>query len=200
MAIYYAPREVMEWELEGLQYCLRLDMEYTERIHALYRNYELTASAQAALGRVLARLSPAWVYYQSASALAGTDSASLLRFLEHALQYRRQMIEYVQSRQALFSARYFTRMDIPKLPTTAELEAMKAGRGQRAVDEMIGWQGWDAIPPLDLRDMPRWESSSLEARRRIASALPETGILVFLNLLFFLLAHVAFLRTDVRAN
>jgi hypothetical protein len=31
-------------------------------------------------------------------------------------------------------------------------------------------------------------------------ALPEMGILVFLNLLFFLIAHVAFLKADVRAG
>ncbi len=198
--IYYAPREVMEWELEGLKYCLRLDMECAERVYALYRNYERTASGQAALARNLARLSPAWVYYQAAAALAGTDSESLLKFLEHARQYRRQMIEYVQHREALFSARYFTRMDIEKLPTTADLDAIKASRGQAAVDQMIGFRGWNAVPPLDLRDMPNWESSSEPVLERVLDALGDAGILVFLNLIFFLLAHVAFLRTDVRAN
>lgn len=196
--IYYAPREVMLWELEGLKYCLRLDMEYAEKIHALYREYELDVVSQASLARAIARISPAWVYYHAASVLAGTDEGGFLRFLDHTRRYRRDLIQYVQDKGGLFSAAYFTRADVDRLPLTRELDAMKSARGQRAVDEMIG-QGWDTVPPLDLHDLPNWQAVPDVLAERVASALPEAGLLLCLNLVLFLAAHVALLRTDVRA-
>jgi ABC-type transport system involved in multi-copper enzyme maturation permease subunit len=197
--IYYAPREVMLWELEGLKYCLRLDMEYAEKIHSLYHEYELDLISQASLARAIARISPAWIYYHAASILAGTDEGGFMRFLDHTRRYRRDLIQYVQDKGGLFSAAYFTRADIDKLPLTQELDAMKSAHGQRAVDEMIG-PGWDAVPPLDLHDLPNWQAVPDGLADRVASALPEAGLLVCLNLVLFLAAHVAMLRTDVRAR
>lgn len=197
ISIYYAPKEVMLWELEGLKYCLRLDMEYAEKIHGLYHDYELAAAAQASLARALACLSPAWVYYHGASVLAGTDSGSFMSFLEHSRRYRGDLIQYVQNKGGLFSAAYFTRVAVEKLPTTQELDVVKSSRGQGAVDALIG-NGWDAVPPLNLRDLPTWELASDALPSRIVAALPEAGLLLFLNLVLFLSAHVVLLRTDVR--
>jgi hypothetical protein len=188
----------MLWELEGLKYCLRLDMEYAEKIHALYREYELDVVSQASLARAIARISPAWVYYHAASILAGTDEGGFMRFLDHTRRYRRDLIQYVQDKGGLFSASYFTRADADKLPLTRELDAIKSARGQRTVDEMIG-RGWDAVPPLDLHDLPSWQAVPDVLAERVASALPEVGVLLCLNLVLFLAAHVALLRTDVRA-
>jgi ABC-type transport system involved in multi-copper enzyme maturation permease subunit len=195
--IYYAPREVMLWELEGLKYCLRLDMEFAEKTYGLYRDYELAAASQASLARAIACLSPAWVYYHGASVLAGTDSGSFMSFLEQSRRYRRDLIQYVQNKGGLYSAAYFTRIDVDKVPTTQELDMLKSSRGQRAVDELIG-RGWDAVPSLDLHDMPNWDFASDSLPARIVAALPAAGILLFLNLVLFLAAHVALSRTDVR--
>ncbi len=197
--IYFAPREIMLWELEGLKFCLRLDMEYAEKIHNLYLDYEQAVAAQASLARNLARLSPAWDYYQAASSLAGTDTGSFLRFLDQARRYRRDVIQYVQNKGGLFTAAYFTRAEIDKLPSTQELDALKASQGQRAVEELIG-PGWPGVRPLDLRDMPSCDFAPAPLGVRIAPALPEAGILLFLNLVLFLVVHVVLLRTDVRAG
>ncbi len=197
---YYAPREVMLWELEGLKYCLRLDMEYAERINSLYRNYEVALASQASLAGAIGRLSPAWTYYHAASVLAGTDSSSFMSFLERARLYRRELIQYVEGRNGLFGPAYFTRVAIESLPTIAELARLTATRGEKAIDEISGWRGEDAIAPLDLRDLPSWESPDRILNERIVPTLPDVGILLFLNLLFFLIAHVVFLKADVRAG
>ncbi len=197
---YYAPREVMLWELEGLKYCLRLEMEYAEKIHSLYRNYEMNLAGQASLARSIGRISPAWTYYHAASILAGTDSENFLRFLERARFYRGELIRYVESKNGLFGPAYFTRAEIEALPTISELAALTASRGQKAIDELSGWRGEDAIAPLDLRDLPSWESPVQFFNERVIPAFPELGILVFLNLIVFLVAHVAFLKADVRAG
>jgi hypothetical protein len=190
----------MLWELEGLKYCLSLDMEYAEKIHSLYRNYEMALAGQASLARAIGRVSPAWTYYHAASVLAGTDSDSFLRFLERARLYRRELIRYVESKNGLLGPAYFTRANIATLPTISELAAVTAARGEKAIDEMSGWRGWEAVAPLDLRDLPNWESPAQVVDERVVPALPEMGILVFLNLLFFLVAHIAFLKADVRAG
>lgn len=185
--------------LEGLKFCLRLDMEYAERIHNLYRDHEQAVASQASLARVIAHLSPAWDYYQAVSSLAGTDAGSFLRFLDQARRYRRDLIQYVQNKGGLFSAAYFTRANVAKLPITQDLEAVKTAHGQHAVDEMIG-PGWPGVRPLDLRDIPNWDFAPASLGVRIAPALPEAGILLFLNLVLFLAVHVVLLRTDVRAG
>ncbi len=195
--LYYAPREVMLWELEGLRYCLPMHMDYAEKEYGLYHDYEISLAAQASLARVLAGMSPAWIYYHAASSLAGTDTGSFLRFLDQSRRYRSDLIRYVQDKGGLLSGPYFTRVDIDRLPTTKELEAMKAARGQRAVEEMIG-PGWGAVPPLDLRDLPNWDAAPEAVSTRLVAMLPEAGILVFLNVALFLAVHVALLRTDVR--
>jgi hypothetical protein len=55
-----------------------------------------------------------------------------------------------------------------------------------------------AVPPLDLRDLPNWELASAALPSRMVAALPDAGLLLFLNLVLFLSAHVVLLRTDVR--
>jgi ABC-type transport system involved in multi-copper enzyme maturation permease subunit len=199
VAIYFAPREVMVWELEGLKFCLQQDMDYAEKAGALYRDYELSLASQANLASYLGKLSPARLYYDACAVFAGTDSSTLLRFFSDARDYRRALIRYVQDKNGLLAAPYFTRADVEKLPTTAELDAVKTARGQAAVDSIIG-PGFGSVPPLDLRDMPNWDPAPEQAGVRAARALPNAGTLVFLNLLFFLAAHVAFLRADVRAG
>ncbi|HYK90350.1 MAG TPA: ABC transporter permease subunit [Acidobacteriota bacterium] len=196
----YAPREIMLWELEGLKYCLSLDMDYAERVHSLYDGYEIALAAQASLAGTIGRVSPAWIFYHAASVLAGTDSGSFLRFLERARLYRRELIRYVEGKDGLLGPAYFTRARIETLPTISELAALKSARGEQAIDEIFSWRGEEAITPLDLRDLPNWESPVQIVDERIIPALPEVGILVFLNLLFFLIAHIAFLKADVRAG
>lgn len=63
---------------------------------------------------------------------------------------------------------------------------------------MIG-PGWDAVPPLNVRDLPSWEAARGVLAERIVPALPEAGFLLFLNVILFLAAHFALLRADVRA-
>ena len=160
----------------------------------------LPLAGQASLAGTIGLLSPAWTYSHAASVLAGTDSGSFLRFLERARLYRRELIQYVESKNGLLGPAYFTRANIETLPTISELAALSAARGKDAVDELYGWRGEEAIAPLDLRDLPNWESPVQIVEDRVIPALPEMGILILLNLLVFLLAHVAFLRADVRAG
>jgi ABC-type transport system involved in multi-copper enzyme maturation permease subunit len=197
LRFYYAPREVMEWELEGLRRYLPMEIQYADRIHAVYVDYENQLHGQARLARILARVSPAWSYYATASSLAGTDAETQLAFLARARQYRNQIMDYVSSKDGLLSYRFFTRQDPKTFKTFAELDALK-NQGDR-LEQEIG-PGWEAVRPLDLRDRPMFSHAALRLRDSLSNSLPDLALLVFLNLAFFLAAHVCFLKTDVRVG
>ncbi len=199
ISIYFAPREVMLWELEGLKFCLPQDMDYAEEAGSLYRNYERSLASQARLATLLGKISPARIFYDAAAVLAGTDSSTALRFFEQARDYRHVLVRYVQDKNGLLTAAYFTRAEVERLPTTAELETVKAARGQAAVDAIIG-AGFQSVPALNLGDLPSYEFAAEPAGQRAAQALPDVGIIFALNLVLFLGCHVAFLRADVRAG
>ncbi len=195
--IFYAPREIIEWELDGLRRFLPIEIQYADKIHAVHADYERQLDAQARLARVLARFSPAWSYYNTASSLAGTDAETQLAFLDRARRYRNQLMDYVSSKDGLFSYRFFTRQAPGDFKSTAELDLLK-GQGDRLRQE-IG-AGWDSVAPLDLRDRPPFNYSPFQIRDSLANSLPDLILLVFLNLASFLAAHVCFLRTDVRVG
>jgi len=195
--IYYAPREIMEWELEGLKRFLPIEIEYADKIHGVHLDYERQLNAQARVARILSRFSPAWSYYNIASSLAGTDEESQMAFLDRARRYRNQLMDYVSSKDGLSSYRFFSRREPRSFKSTAELDLLK-GQGDR-LEQEIG-AGWDSVPPLDLRDRPPFEHSAFQVRDSLLNSLPDLVLLVFLNLAFFLTAHVCFLKTDVRVG
>jgi ABC-type transport system involved in multi-copper enzyme maturation permease subunit len=195
--LYYAPREIMEWELAGLREYVPRHIQAAERIHDLHREYERKLEEQSRLARNLSRISPAWVYYQAATSLAGTDADSYLTFLESSRHYRRELIRYVEGRDGLYSYRYFTRLEPSRWRSTVELTALKGQPGR--LEQELG-PGWESVTPLNLGDLPPFDSSDPTVQDAIGSALPDVGLLVFLNLVLFLGAHVCFLRSDVRAG
>lgn len=195
--IAHAPREIIEWELDGLRRFLPIEIRYTDKIHAVYVDYERQLDAQARLARILARFSPAWSYYNTASSLAGTDAETQLAFLDRTRRYRNQLMDYVVSKDGLLSYRFFTRREPRSFKSTAELDLLK-GQGDRLRQEIGG--GWDSVPPLDLRDRPPFKHEPLRIRDSLLNSLPDLIVLVFLNLAFFLAAHVCFLKTDVRVG
>jgi hypothetical protein len=97
----------------------------------------------------------------------------------------------------LYSHRGFTRLEPGKWRRTAELTVLKGQLGR--LEQEMG-PGWDAVAPLDLGDLPPFDSSDSTVQEAIGAALPDIGLLVFLNLVLFLGAHVCFLRADVRAG
>jgi ABC-type transport system involved in multi-copper enzyme maturation permease subunit len=195
--IYHAPREMIEWELEGLMRYLPLEIEYADKVHSVFVDYERQLQDQARLARTFARFSPAGSYYNTASSLAGTDAETQVAFLSRARRYRNQIMDYVSSKNGFMSYRFFTRREPKTFRTYSELDLLKTQADR--LDLEIG-PGWDSVPPLDLRDLPAFNQTTLRVRDSLMNALPDLLLLIFLNLAFFLIAHVCFLKTDVRVG
>ena len=69
---------------------------------------------------------------------------------------------------------------------------LKAGKKQSKIDP------WNSVKPLDLSDMPIFQFRGSSVIDSIVYMMPDLVILIVLNLLFFLLAYVSFLRGDVK--
>jgi hypothetical protein len=57
---------------------------------------------------------------------------------------------------------------------------------------------WDEVKPLDLSDLPEFEFKGPSILVNISYTISDLMILVVLNLLFFMLAYVSFMRGGVK--
>ena len=65
-------------------------------------------------------------------------------------------------------------------------------------DEDIEGKGWDAVPPLDLGDLPRFDQHPAAISASVEPVLVDLVLLVVLNVIFFILAYMSFLRKPAK--
>ncbi|MBA7589196.1 hypothetical protein ES708_31277 [subsurface metagenome] len=191
---YYGPKEMVEWYTEGSIYGHNLRMDYEDRIWNLYRDYQGKLESQVKIARFISFLSPSWVFSHGASYFTRTSEARYRTFLDDAASYRQELITYMRNKGGLDSNLLFTQKDIDYFPTAREILQTLKSQGEAAAIAHSKYE----IQPLYLEDLPRFNISTADIGRSIAQALPEILIIVFLNLIFFTLAWVSFLRADVR--
>ena len=197
--LLYAPREIMQWEYDGSIYGHNLRMEYEDRIWQLYKNYQVKLEKQAGIARMLSLFSPSWIFYHACASIAATSEANYLRFLDQAEDYRRELINYMKGKEGLSSYLLFTRKPIDSFLTHQELTKIRQSQRQQAIENIIGpGNGWNHTEPLDLNDLPAFHFKVPGIRNALTLALPEILLLIFLNLILFSSAWVAFMRADVR--
>ena len=190
---YYGPKEMVEWYYDGSVYGHTLRMEYEDRIWQLYQDYQRNLNRQAGAARLISMFSPSWLFSHGSSVIAGTGENDYLRFLEHAANYRQQIIAYMKDNNG-FDHLLFTRKPVDSFLSARELLSLRNSRGEEAVTEIMNY----SIDPLDLSDLPHFDYSIAGFGDSIANSLFELLILVFLNILFFSLGWISFLRADVR--
>ena len=154
-----------------------IEIKYADKYSEVESGRLRSLFEQTRLADNLSRISPISLYENVMSALAGTDMAGFRNFIDAVKAHRNNVVEYIRSRTNNFSSSsFFT-------PCTMEETEMPS------ID--------DDAPPLDLRDLPRfvYKADIIGSLRRV---IPDLALLVFGNVLFFVLAFVAFLRYDVR--
>ena len=191
---FYGTKEIMEWIYHGSIWGHNLRMEYEDKIWQLYRDYQLKLNKQVGLARALSLCSPSWAFSHGSSLIAGTSENNYLRFLEESADYRRELISYMKSKGGLDSYLLFTRKPIESFLSSRELIILKNSQGEEEVKNIMNYP----IDPLDLSDLPRFNYSITDLRVSTANAIFEIFVLIFLNIFFFSLAWVSFLRADVR--
>jgi len=191
---FYTVKEMMEWVYHGSIFGHNLRMEYEDKIWQLYRDYQLKLNKQVGLARALSLCSPSWAFSHGSSLIAGTSENNYLRFLEESADYRRELISYMRSKGGLDSYLLFTRKPIESFLSSRELIILKNSQGEEEVKNIMNYR----IDPLDLSDLPRFNYSITDLGVSTANAIFEIFVLIFLNIFFFSLAWVSFLRADVR--
>ena len=204
--VFAAEKRKMTAYLERVKFSEPLRIKYADRADSVVQEYLRELERQSALANNLARISPSANYGNLVSALAKTDVQSHLAFIERARSYRRELISYLHSKKAFKSFLFITRQKEEEMFDGEEFhkwsrkywdEWQKQFEAGKTIHEV--WKEvWDSVEPLDLDDMPRFEFRELSIADSMDHALPDLVILIFLNLLFFLFAHVSFLRGGVK--
>jgi len=197
--LWYAPREVAEWLYHGSIFGHNLRMEYEDRIWQLYQQYQNTLLSQVRLAKYISMLSPSWAFYNSITHFAATNEKIYVDFLDQAQIYRSELISYMKDKDGLSTYKLFSRKPPNEFLPYNELLRIKRSQGESAIEQIIGpGGGWGSVDPLDLSDIPVFSYNTPRLRDSLLGAFPSIGILLFLNILFFVIAWVSFLRTDIR--
>lgn len=194
---HWGPDKVLVGEKSGVmipyleQTKLRepLRIQYADRKHFVRQGYVRELMEQSSFANALARISPSTAYGNLVSVLAGTDAKSHMEFVESIRIYRRELISYLRSKKAFSSFLFFTRMKEEEM-----LDGERYHEWVRANQS----SSWDSVKPMDLSDLPRFHPAGLSIAYSIAHTAPDLAILIVMNLLFFMLAYLSFLRGGVK--
>ncbi|MBA7687979.1 hypothetical protein ES703_96453 [subsurface metagenome] len=164
-------------------------IRYANRFLEVRHNYLNNLLKQKYLANNFSRISPISLYENAMSALAGTDLANSQYFMSRVRIHRNKVIEYIRSKTDNFSSlTYFTRYK----------------EGDWEGFQKIGYPKWNEkklaeTSPLDLQDLPQF-TYQVGALKSLQRAIPDLGLLLFINVLFFALSFVAFMRYDARSD
>ncbi|MDE0681957.1 MAG: ABC transporter permease subunit [Candidatus Poribacteria bacterium] len=125
--------------------------------------------AQVAFTQQITRLSPAAVYKYALESLTGTGFVRHKRFVQHARRYRQQFVNFIRSEDGGDKESYHVYL-------------VKEGLSQK---------------PVAFSSIPKF-SEKLTLGITFKSALLDLTLLILLSLLLFMLAVLAFLRSDVK--
>lgn len=219
------PPEIVEYYRQLCAYAIPLQMEYAQLFRNIEQQRIDSQYEQAKLAAILSAVSPAAIYKKGLAALAGTDRAGYEYFLNAARIYRQQIIDYIKSRGGFSSDLYFMQYDYN--PTEEELRLRREvsriqQEGMSLMQQSVSRSGpemqrlqeqylhaqeqlkqYSIAHPimarkLDLSDMPEFQYFPYNPSSDLKRSMWSLGTLVFLNIFSFLVAHVAFLKYNVR--
>lgn len=203
--VFLGERRKMMAEREQTKFREPLRIEYANKVWRIRQKFYTELKTSASLAKNLARISPQMAYQNAASALAKTNTQSYFSFIKQARNYRTLLIDYLQSKEAFSSFLFFTRQKKEEMFNGEEFQKWlqrkywnKWKRKLEAGKKMSEVNPWNNVKPLDLSDMPAFKFNEPTVSESINSAFFDVLILFLLNVLFFLMAYLSFLKTDVR--
>ena len=191
-------REGADFLVEGTRFWIPLRIAYAERMAAVSLTYQAALMRQVRLARTLASCSPAWVLGRFAEIMAETSVEAHRAFLSRARQYRQILVAYMELKGGLSTTAFFCPIPKEQLPSASEVELFQRQWIRMGMPPFKHpWLSWEAVPPLDLRDMPHFDVEGDETGTVIVRVLPILGGLMGTNILLFLICHMLFLRREL---
>jgi len=214
------PPETIEYYRQYFNYAGPLQLELARSIWDLESERRLDLERQANYSKTFSSISPTELYRQAMISLAGTDCANYEHFMVSARRYREQIIDYLKAQGGFSSNRYFLQYDYNPTDVERQLyvqisQVYQVATSESASREKIN-QARQQLRNIIQQLEEYFKSHPQERRKPDLSAMPgflyspqgflidlklslrRLSLLLFLNFLCFLMAHVAFLRYDVR--
>jgi ABC-type transport system involved in multi-copper enzyme maturation permease subunit len=190
---------------EGMYYFLRLNKssadhfkklvayteplfkERTEETWRIKQDYYKILKNQEKLATVLNRMSPSGLYQEATEIVSRTDISNYERFIQQAFLYREAIFDYLNSRDAFNSLRFFTTMEEKDI--LPQVSSRKSDGSYFTSDD---------YPPLDLSNFPRFSYRKEGLVEIFSGMYIYLVIFIFINLILLIGSAVAFNFYDVR--
>lgn len=172
-----------------------LDIKYADKLWEIERQGIEALLRQKRLADNLSRISPISLYGNVISSLAGTDIASCQYFMDKVRAHRKEVLEYLRSKTDNFSSpSFFTQC------TEADMAVYQQYLDKKiSEDDFKKWQENKIAQmlPLNLQDFPRFIYKP-DFFKGLGQTSPDMALLVFINILFFALSFLMFMKYDIR--
>jgi ABC-type transport system involved in multi-copper enzyme maturation permease subunit len=218
LTVHGNPPETVAYYRKLFAYEGPLSLEYAERIWQIEKERIDGLKKQQQWASILSALSPVSIYQQVVMSLAGTDLSHHERFMEETRNYRLEILNYIRSQGGFSSDRYFMQYDFQPSAEemklyqkfAATIEQYRSSEEEdkgKIMQQMMQFRQqmneYYQVHPLekrklDLSGMPEFHPRSESLAHDLNDAVIQIGLLLFLNVLCFITAHVLFLRYDVR--
>ncbi len=204
------PREALDNQARMTEAGTKLERDYAEKIYGL-RSADMRSSVslRQRMNRLLA-LVPSSSYLLAVELMSDTGNDSMTRYLERLHIYWRQVMSYLEGRNA-FGFRFFfpgpPDLTLYEKELVAKINEDKAGllpRGRML--SYVGKYSHEAqnyrpqLEHLDLSDMPAFVPPALKAGDRLVIALPVITVLLGYNFVLFMAAYFSLQRYDPRRD
>lgn len=184
-----------------------LKMRYADQVWKVELDYLSSLLNQKRFANNLSRVSPISLYGNVIASISGSDLASFQYFIDRAETYRNQVIEYIRRKTDNFASASTITACSEEDMVECERRYAQYKHAKNEDDKKKAhnaWRKWadkkiKDQPSLDLQDLPRfiYRPAVLVALQR---AILDLGLLIFIDVLFFVLSFVAFVRYDVRSD
>jgi ABC-type transport system involved in multi-copper enzyme maturation permease subunit len=174
-------KDVMLYYRDIVEFGTPLLLQNADDVWRIRKDFLNQLEKQAIVAKYISRLSPASLYYDLSSTLARTNIDAYEEFMNQVRIYREQIIEHAKKNDG-FGLKFFTQVDEEELLSSYQEEPF--------------YSKFDEMKPLD--GLPTFEYRTKSSFSRLESALFDMLMLLILNIVSFMTAHIAFQRTSVK--
>ncbi len=193
-AIENADQSTIDYFKRLISYSEPLLRKKADDIWNVKQDYYRVLKRQEKLASFLAGWLPTGLLDEATELISKTDLVNYERFIQQAILYRESIFQYLQSKDAYHSLRYFTVMEEKDILPYEEY--MKKMQSRKKPDG--GYYTIKDHPPLQLDDFPRFKYQQESLPDFLPRALAFLLAFIVFNLGLFICSAIAFNFYDVR--
>jgi len=191
-AITSAPRNTIYYFRRFILFSEPLLRKKADDIWNVKQDYYRSLKRQEKLSSFLAEWLPTGLFDEATELVSKTNLANYEKFIQQAILYRESIFQYLQSKDAYNSLRYFTVVEEKDLLSDEQwmkISMQKPDGSYRTVMDS---------PPLQLDDFPRFKYQQESLPDLLSRALAFLLAFILFNLGLFICSAIAFNFYDVR--